>query len=48
MKQMIFSKIIQQEEGKGQGQKEIDLESFPTIRAEHHGNIEFIDKIAVK
>lgn len=27
---------------KGQGQKEVDLESFaPTIRAEHHGNIEF-------
>ena len=28
--------------GKGQGQKEVDLNSFaPTMRAEHHGNIEF-------
>lgn len=27
---------------KGQGQKEVDLRSFaPTMRAEHHGNIEF-------
>lgn len=38
--QQMFSKAKKLE--KGQGQKEIDLSSYaPTIRAEHHGNIEF-------
>jgi DNA (cytosine-5)-methyltransferase 1 len=38
--QQIYSKASKLE--KGQGQIEINLESFgPTIRAEHHGNIEF-------
>ena len=38
--QKLYSKAKRRK--KGQGQKEIDLESFaPTIRAEHHGNIEF-------
>ena len=38
--QKIFSKAARLE--KGQGQKEIFLDGFaPTIRAEHHGNIEF-------
>ena len=44
MKQMIFLKTLfkSKKKRKGQGQKEIDLSSFaPTIRAEHHGNIEF-------
>ncbi len=49
--QMVYSKAKKLE--KGQGQKKINLNSFsPTIRAEHHGNIEFrryendeIDKI---
>lgn len=40
LSQMIFSRAKKLE--KGQGQKEINLNSFsPTIRAEHHGNIEF-------
>tara|TARA_B110000444_G_C18475330_1_gene426677 strand:- start:48 stop:638 length:591 start_codon:yes stop_codon:yes gene_type:complete len=38
--QMVYSKAKKLE--KGQGQTEINLESFaPTMRAEHHGNIEF-------
>ena len=38
--QQLFSKA--KKLNKGQGQTEINLESFaPTIRAEHHGNIEF-------
>jgi DNA (cytosine-5)-methyltransferase 1 len=38
--QMVYSKAKKLQ--KGQGQTEINLESFaPTIRAEHHGNIEF-------
>jgi DNA (cytosine-5)-methyltransferase 1 len=38
--QMIYSKAKKLE--KGQGQTEVNLESFaPTMRAEHHGNIEF-------
>ena len=38
--QMLFSKAKRLE--KGQGQKEINLDTFaPTMRAEHHGNIEF-------
>jgi len=38
--QKIFSKAARLQ--KGQGQKEIGLDEFaPTIRAEHHGNIEF-------
>ena len=38
--QMVYSKAKKLE--KGQGQKEINLELFaPTMRAEHHGNIEF-------
>ena len=38
--QMVYSKAKKLE--KGQGQTEINLSSFaPTMRAEHHGNIEF-------
>ena len=38
--QQLYSKA--KKINKGQGQKEIDLNSFaPTMRAEHHGNIEF-------
>ncbi len=38
--QMVYSKAKKLE--KGQGQTEINLASFaPTMRAEHHGNIEF-------
>lgn len=38
--QSIYSKAARLE--KGQGQKEIGLDEYgPTIRAEHHGNIEF-------
>ena len=38
--QMVYSKAKKLE--KGQGQTEINLDSFaPTMRAEHHGNIEF-------
>lgn len=38
--QMVYSKAKKLE--KGQGQTEVNLESFaPTMRAEHHGNIEF-------
>ena len=38
--QMVFSKAKKLE--KGQGQKEVNMNSFaPTMRAEHHGNIEF-------
>ena len=38
--QKLYSKAKKRD--KGQGQKEIDLSSFaPTMRAEHHGNIEF-------
>jgi DNA (cytosine-5)-methyltransferase 1 len=38
--QMIFSRAKKLE--KGQGQSEVNLNSFaPTMRAEHHGNIEF-------
>lgn len=38
--QMVYSKA--KKLSKGQGQKEINLNSFaPTMRAEHHGNIEF-------
>jgi DNA (cytosine-5)-methyltransferase 1 len=38
--QMVYSKAKKLE--KGQGQIEINLDSFaPTMRAEHHGNIEF-------
>jgi DNA (cytosine-5)-methyltransferase 1 len=38
--QQLYSKAAKLE--KGQGQTEVDLNSFgPTIRAEHHGNIEF-------
>lgn len=38
--QMVFSKAKKLE--KGQGQSEVNLQSFaPTMRAEHHGNIEF-------
>ena len=38
--QTVYSKAARLE--KGQGQKEVLLEEFaPTIRAEHHGNIEF-------
>lgn len=42
--QMIFSKA--KELQNGQGQVEVDLQSFaPTMRAEHHGNIEFRRKM---
>jgi len=38
--QQIYSKAARLE--KGQGQKEVGLDEFaPTMRAEHHGNIEF-------
>lgn len=38
--QMVFSKAKKLE--KGQGQTEVNMNSFaPTMRAEHHGNIEF-------
>lgn len=38
--QMVFSKAKKLK--KGQGQTEVNLQSFaPTMRAEHHGNIEF-------
>lgn len=38
--QQLYSKAKKLD--KGQGQKEVDLSSFaPTMRAEHHGNIEF-------
>ena len=38
--QMVYSKAKKLE--KGQGQTEINLDTFaPTMRAEHHGNIEF-------
>jgi DNA (cytosine-5)-methyltransferase 1 len=38
--QMVYSKAARL--AKGQGQKEVGLEEFaPTMRAEHHGNIEF-------
>lgn len=38
--QKVYSKAARLE--KGQGQKEVGLDEFaPTIRAEHHGNIEF-------
>lgn len=38
--QQVYSKAAKLE--KGQGQKEISLDNFgPTMRAEHHGNIEF-------
>ncbi len=38
--QMVYSKAKKLE--KGQGQTEVNLETFaPTMRAEHHGNIEF-------
>jgi len=38
--QKVFSKAARLQ--KGQGQKEVGLDEFaPTIRAEHHGNIEF-------
>jgi DNA (cytosine-5)-methyltransferase 1 len=38
--QKIYSKAARLE--KGQGQKEVNLDEFaPTMRAEHHGNIEF-------
>jgi len=38
--QMVFSKAKKLK--KGQGQTEVNLDSFaPTMRAEHHGNIEF-------
>jgi len=38
--QMVFSKAKKLQ--KGQGQTEVNLDSFaPTMRAEHHGNIEF-------
>ena len=38
--QMVYSKA--KKLAKGQGQAEINLDSFaPTMRAEHHGNIEF-------
>jgi len=38
--QQVFSKAARLE--KGQGQKEVGLDEFaPTMRAEHHGNIEF-------
>lgn len=38
--QMVYSKA--KKLSKGQGQKDINLNSFaPTMRAEHHGNIEF-------
>lgn len=38
--QQMYSKAARLE--KGQGQKEVGLEEFaPTMRAEHHGNIEF-------
>jgi DNA (cytosine-5)-methyltransferase 1 len=38
--QKVYSKAARLE--KGQGQKEVGLEEFaPTMRAEHHGNIEF-------
>ena len=40
LSQMVYSKARKLE--KGQGQSEINLNSFaPTMRAEHHGNIEF-------
>lgn len=40
LSQMVFSKAKKLE--KGQGQSEVNLQSFaPTMRAEHHGNIEF-------
>jgi len=40
LSQKLYSKA--KKLNKGQGQKEINLEGFaPTIRAEHHGNIEF-------
>lgn len=38
--QMVYSKA--KKLAKGQGQTEVNLNSFaPTMRAEHHGNIEF-------
>jgi DNA (cytosine-5)-methyltransferase 1 len=38
--QMVYSKAARLQ--KGQGQKEVGLDEFaPTMRAEHHGNIEF-------
>ena len=38
--QQVYSKAARLE--KGQGQKEVGLDEFaPTMRAEHHGNIEF-------
>jgi DNA (cytosine-5)-methyltransferase 1 len=38
--QKVYSKAARLE--KGQGQKEVGLDEFaPTMRAEHHGNIEF-------
>ena len=38
--QMVYSKAKRRD--KGQGQTEVNLNSFaPTMRAEHHGNIEF-------
>lgn len=38
--QKLYSKA--KKLGRGQGQKEVDLNSFaPTMRAEHHGNIEY-------
>lgn len=38
--QMVYSKAARLE--KGQGQKEVGLDEYgPTMRAEHHGNIEF-------
>ena len=38
--QTVFSKAVRLE--KGQGQKEVGMDEFaPTMRAEHHGNIEF-------
>jgi DNA (cytosine-5)-methyltransferase 1 len=38
--QKVYSKAALLE--KGQGQKEVELDKFaPTMRAEHHGNIEF-------
>ena len=38
--QTVYSKAARH--AKGQGQKEVGLDEFaPTMRAEHHGNIEF-------
>jgi DNA (cytosine-5)-methyltransferase 1 len=38
--QQVYSKAARLE--KGQGQKEVNLDEYaPTMRAEHHGNIEF-------